>query len=181
MLGDDRHHRRQVDPLGHADDLSGKIAVQGAAAARAAVGTMLDDRIGILAHHAAVALVAGLDPAGLGLLAPLLAVGRRRLRGRARSLRRALQPQHQLDQLLAAQPLKIASAHLTKESAKSTSRKGRCPSSRKTEPLTTTRHRRHTLGSYSAMGGAMTSIWPSQRWPVPSSSSASADGSVKRS
>ncbi|MFD0935987.1 hypothetical protein ACFQ12_12455, partial [Methylobacterium trifolii] len=39
-------------------------------------------------------------------------------------LLRALQPQHQLDQLFAAQPLKIASAHPTNESAKSRPRKG---------------------------------------------------------
>ncbi|WP_210246544.1 hypothetical protein, partial [Methylobacterium sp. WL12] len=38
--------------------------------------------------------------------------------------RRALHPQHQLDQLLAAQPLKIASAHPTRESAKPNPRKG---------------------------------------------------------
>ena len=119
MLGDDRHHRRQIDPLGDADDLGRQLPVQGATAARAAVGTMLDDRVGILAHHAAMAFVTGLGPAGLGLLPPLLVIGRRRLRGGARGLRRTLQPQRQLDQLRPAQPLKIASAHPTKESAKS--------------------------------------------------------------
>jgi hypothetical protein len=35
-----------------------------------------------------------------------------------------LQPQHQLDQLFTAQLLKIASAHLVKESTKSDPRKG---------------------------------------------------------
>ncbi|MCJ2084141.1 hypothetical protein, partial [Methylobacterium sp. J-090] len=49
---------------------------------------------------------------------------RGRLRRRARGLRRALHPQHQLDQFLAAQPLKIASAHPTKESAKPNPHKG---------------------------------------------------------
>ena len=33
MLRHDRRHLRQLDPLGHAHDLGGKIAVQGAAAA----------------------------------------------------------------------------------------------------------------------------------------------------
>jgi hypothetical protein len=123
MLGDDRGHLRQLDPLGHADDLGEKIPVQGAAAARAAVGTMLDHHIGVLAHHPAVALVTGLGAAGLGLLAPLLAVCRRRLRRRARGLVRPLQPQHQLNQLLTTQTLKIAATHLTRESAKSPNRK----------------------------------------------------------
>ncbi|GJE58200.1 hypothetical protein MPOCJGCO_0279 [Methylobacterium trifolii] len=148
MLRHDRHHLRQFDPLGHADDLGRKIPVQVAVAARAAVGTMIDHRVGIVAHRAAVALVPRLGPAGLGLLAPLFAVRRRWIGRSARSLLRALQPQHQLDQLLAPQPLKIASAHLTTESAKSTSRKGQGLSRRKTEPLTTTRDRRHPLGNY---------------------------------
>ncbi len=85
---------------------------------------MVDNGIGIVAHDAAVALVARLGPAGLGLITPLLAVRRGRLRRSARRLLRALQPQHQLDQLLAAQPLKIASAHPARESAKPDPRKG---------------------------------------------------------
>lgn len=102
MLGDGRRHLGQLDPFGHAYDLGGKIRVQGAAAARAAIRTMIDDGIGILAHHAALALVPGLDTARLRLLASLLAVGRRRLRRRPRGLLRALQSQHHLDQLFAA-------------------------------------------------------------------------------
>lgn len=98
--------------------------MQGAAAARAAIRTMIDDDIGILAHPAAMTLVPRLGATGLGLLPTLLAVRRGRLRRGARSLLRALQPQHQLDQLFAAQPLKIAPAHPTKESAKSDPRKG---------------------------------------------------------
>lgn len=57
MLGDDRRHLRQLDPLGDADAFGGKIAVQGSTAARAAVGPMLDDRVGIVAHHPAMVLV----------------------------------------------------------------------------------------------------------------------------
>ena len=83
MLGDDRYDVRQLDPFGEADDLGAKVPVQSAAAARAAIWAMRDDGIGILAHHSAVALVARLRPAGFGLLAPLLAIRRRRLRRRA--------------------------------------------------------------------------------------------------
>lgn len=69
-------------------------------------------------------LVARLGPAGLGLLPPLLAIRRGRLRGRPRGLVRALQPQHQIDQFLATQTLEITSAHPIRESAKSDPRKG---------------------------------------------------------
>ena len=54
----------------------------------------------------------------------LLAIGRGRLGRGARGLLWPLQPQHQLDQLFAAQPFKVAAAHLTRESAKSVPRKG---------------------------------------------------------
>ena len=83
MLSDDRRHLRQLDPFGEANDLGRKVPVQSAAAARAAIRAMRDDGIGILAHHAAVALVARLRPAGFGLLAPLLAIRCWRLRRRA--------------------------------------------------------------------------------------------------
>ncbi len=85
---------------------------------------MIDHRIGIVVHDAAMALVARLGTAGPGLIAPLLAIRRGRLRGGARGLLRALQTQHQFDQLLATQPLKIASTHPTRESAKPCPRKG---------------------------------------------------------
>src|SRR4051812_25408895 len=86
---------------------------------------MLDDSVGHLAHLPAMALMTRLGPAGLGLLAPLLAIRGRRLGGGVRGLLRPLQPQHQLDQLLLAQALKLAPAHLTRESAKPAPRKER--------------------------------------------------------
>src|ERR1700712_2063206 len=86
---------------------------------------MVDDLIGIVTHHPAVTFVARLRAAGLGLLAPLLAIRRGRLGGGARGLLRTLQPQHQLDQLLTTQTLKIAATHPTRESAKSPTRKRR--------------------------------------------------------
>ena len=124
MVSDDRRHLRQLDPLGDTYDLGREGPVQGATAAQAAVGTMLDDRVGIVADRPAMAFMPGLGPAGLRLLPPLLAVSRWRLRGGARGFVRTLQPQHQFDQLLAAQPLKIDTTHPTKESAKPNPRKG---------------------------------------------------------
>src|SRR6195952_4810307 len=85
---------------------------------------MIDHRIGIVAHHPAMAFVTMLGAARLGLLPPLLAVRRGRLRRGTRSLFWTLQPQHQLDQLLAAQPLKIDATHPGRESAKPNPRKG---------------------------------------------------------
>jgi hypothetical protein len=96
MLGDGRRDLRQLDLLGHAHDLGRNILVQADAAAHAAIRTMIDDRTGLVTHHAATTLMTGLRPAGLRLLPPLLAVGRGRLRRRARGLRRALHPQHHL-------------------------------------------------------------------------------------
>ena len=55
------------------------------------MGTMVDDRTGLVAHHAATTLMTGLR-----LLPPLLAIRRGRLRRRARGLRWALHPQHHL-------------------------------------------------------------------------------------
>jgi hypothetical protein len=122
------HHRcdlRQLDPLGRADDLGRKVTGERAAAAGAAVGTMLDDLIGIIADHPAVAFVARFCTAGLGLIPLLLPIRRGRLGGGARGLLRPLQPQHQLNQLFLAQALKIAAAHPARESAKPVPHKGR--------------------------------------------------------
>jgi hypothetical protein len=90
VLRPDRRHRGQLDPLRDADDLSWKIPMQEAATARTVVGTMLGNSIRIVAEHPAVTLVTRLGTAGLRLRALRLAVGRGRLRGRARSLIRTL-------------------------------------------------------------------------------------------
>jgi len=82
MLVDDRCELRQLEPFGEADDLGEKVSLQSAATARTAIRAMRDDGIRILAHHSAVALVERLRPAGFGLLAPLLAIRRARLRSR---------------------------------------------------------------------------------------------------
>src|SRR5215218_403676 len=94
------------------------------ATAGALARTGLDTRIGRLAHHPTVALMAGLGPAGLGFLPLLLAIRRGWLGGGARGLLRPLQAQHQLDQLFLAQTLKLATTHATFESTKMTDLKG---------------------------------------------------------
>ena len=65
----------------------------------------------LFAQGAAVALMAGLRTAGLRVLTPFLAIGRRRLRGRARRLLRPLQAQDQIDQLGLAQTLELVATH----------------------------------------------------------------------
>lgn len=60
----------------------------------------------------------------LGLLAPFLAVRRRRLGRRARGIRGLLQPQYQLDQLVPAQPPRFVPLHLLTESVMLPCRKG---------------------------------------------------------
>ena len=124
MVRDEGLHLRQLDPLVHADRLGRQIRRQSGSAARALAGTVIDDPIGRLAHGPAVALVAGLGAAGLGLLPLLLAIRRGRLGGGARGLLWPLQPQHQLDQLFLAQTLKLAAAHPGRESAIQPRRKG---------------------------------------------------------
>jgi hypothetical protein len=79
VLRHDRRHRGQLDLLRDADDLCRKSGVQAGAAARTRLGTMLDDRIGIIAQPPAVTLVTRLGAAGLGLRALLLAIRRGRL------------------------------------------------------------------------------------------------------
>ena len=50
-------------------------------------------------------------------------IGRRQLRGGRRGLRRALQPQHQFDQLLVAQSLMIGTTNTSTKSEKLNTRK----------------------------------------------------------
>lgn len=85
---------------------------------------MLHDLIRIRRQRPLVPFVPGLGPARPGLLAPLLAVARWRLGGCPRGLLRPVQAQHQLDQFLLAQALKITVAHPERESAKPPSGKG---------------------------------------------------------
>ena len=63
MLRHHRRHVRQIDLLGHADDIGGKIPVQSAPAACAAVRTIINDCVGILDQDPAVAFVPGLGTA----------------------------------------------------------------------------------------------------------------------
>ncbi len=117
MLGDDWRYLRKLALLAHADDLGREVGRQGTAAAGALTRAVSDDLVGIGAERPAVALMTRLGAARLGLLAPLLAIGGRRLGGGARGLLWPLQAQHQLDQLLLAQAFQLAAAHLPRESA----------------------------------------------------------------
>ena len=65
-----------------------------------------------------------LGATGFGALAALLGIGGGRLGGGARGLVWALQAQHQLDQLLLAQTLKLVTAHADTEAAKPAGCKG---------------------------------------------------------
>src|SRR3954451_16926163 len=124
MMRDEGLHRGQLDPLVYADRLGQQVRAERHSAAGALARTVLEDRIGRLAHHSAVALVAGLASARLGVLPLILAIRRRRLGGGARGLLRPLQAQHQLDPLFLAQTLKLATTHPALESAKTDSLKG---------------------------------------------------------
>src|SRR3954453_4814060 len=123
-MRDEGLHRGQLDPLVYADRLGQQVRAERHSAAGALARTVLDDRIGRLAHHSAVALVAGLGSARLGFLPLILAIRRGRLGGGARGLLRPLQAQHQLDQLFLAQTLKLATTHPALESAKTANLKG---------------------------------------------------------
>lgn len=105
---------RQLDGLMLAYD-RGKIVSQGRSAARALIGTMIDDAIEISGHHPAVPFMARPGSAGPGSLTLLLAVRRRRLRGRARRLLRTLNLQHQIDQLFLRQTLQITAFHTDRD------------------------------------------------------------------
>jgi hypothetical protein len=65
VLGDDRHDRGQLDPLGQADTLGWQVRIQSPAAAGAAIWAVRDNLIGCLADRPALALMTGLGPAGL--------------------------------------------------------------------------------------------------------------------
>src|SRR4051812_47713480 len=77
-----------------------------------------------------MAFVPRLGPAGAGLLAAFLAVRGGRLGGGARGLLRALQPQHQLDQVVLTQAFEIGASHDGRQSASSGPRKGGAPAER---------------------------------------------------
>ena len=72
------------------------------------------DLVGICGKLPLMALVSWLRPAGLGVVAPLLAIRRRRL---GRSARRLLRPQHQLDQLLLGKALQFVPTQLNLKSS----------------------------------------------------------------
>lgn len=74
MLSDEQHHLGQLDLLAHADDLGRQIRRQGLAAAGTLTRAVGHDLVGIGVERAAMSLVTRFGAAGLGLIAPLLAV-----------------------------------------------------------------------------------------------------------
>jgi len=118
MLLDEGLHLRQFDPLVYADRLGWQVGRQRETAVRTRGRAVVDNGVGVLRDDPAVALVARLGAAGMGLLAALLPIGGGRLGRRARRLGRSLQLQHQLDQFVLAQALEITAAHDDKESAR---------------------------------------------------------------
>ena len=91
MLRHERRHLWHVDLFGEANDLGGKIVTQGPATARSAVGTMLDNHVGVVAQDAAMTFLARLRTAQLGLHALIFAIRRGRHRGCASGLLWTLQ------------------------------------------------------------------------------------------
>src|SRR5215210_4742608 len=88
MMRDKGPDLGHVDPLVHAHRFGRQVRSQRRSAAGALARTVLDDLIGRLAYHPAVALVPRLGAARLRALPLLLAVGRGWLGGRARRLGR---------------------------------------------------------------------------------------------
>src|SRR4051812_26650881 len=129
MMRDKGPDLGHVDPLVHADGLGRQVRTERRSAAGALARTVLDDLIGRLAEHPAVALVSRLGSARLGPLPLLLAIRRGGLGGGARGLLRPLQAQNQFDQLFLAQTLNPAAALSAFKPAKPASLKGlgNCP------------------------------------------------------
>lgn len=110
--------------LVQADRLGRQIGRQGEAAVRAARRAVVDDPVGILGEDATVAVMARLGSARARLLPPFFAISRRRFGRGPRRLCRPLKLQHQFDQLVLAQALKINPSHDGMESAFGPQRKG---------------------------------------------------------
>ena len=103
--------RRDLDLVVFADQFPLGVRRNRPAARFANARRVVAEFIGIVRKPTVVRLMPGLGPARTGVLALFLLVGRRRLRRRARVLLRALEPEHQLDQLLLAEPLQITPIH----------------------------------------------------------------------
>lgn len=116
MAGDDRPDRRQIHIVASPDHLAGRIRRKRMAAGHAALRTVLDHLVGLSRQHPEVALVARPGASRLRGGAPFLAIGRRRFGRRPRRLRRPLQLQNKLNQLVLAQVLKFIAIHSKGES-----------------------------------------------------------------
>jgi hypothetical protein len=111
VADDERRHRRYLDLVILANQRHVGICREGPATAPAHDRLVIAERVSLVCQIPVVRLMTRLRPAGTGVLALFLLVRRRRLGRRARILVRALERQHQFDQLLFAQLLQITAFH----------------------------------------------------------------------
>ena len=111
VADDMRLDRRDLDLVIFADQLHVGVRRKSPAALRAAGWFVIADFVGIVGQPTVVRLMPGLRPARTGVLALCLLVRGRRLGRIARGFIRSLQLDHQLNQLVLAQPLQISAIH----------------------------------------------------------------------
>jgi hypothetical protein len=114
---DQKMDLRKLDRLVFACRLGGQVVREFRLATGALTRSMIDLPVDHLTHGAGLALVPGLGAARPGLVAPFLAVCRRRLRRRPRRLLRSLKSQYQIDQFILRKPLQITAFHPLMDSA----------------------------------------------------------------
>ena len=115
--------RRKLDLVGLAHERPLGFVVERQPATETMRRRVILEGVGVFGQAARVAFMPRLGAAGLGVLALLFAIGRRRLRGIARGLLRPLKPQDQFDQLLFRKALQLVANYLNFESSRRKLRK----------------------------------------------------------
>ena len=103
--------RRDLDLVVLADQVSRRVRRERAAARFTNARRVIPVFIRIICKPPIMGLMAGLRPARTGVLPRFLLIGRWRFRRRAGVFLGALEPEHQFDQLLLAEPLQITPIH----------------------------------------------------------------------
>ena len=111
MADDIGPDRRDLDLVVFADQVARGARHKRPAACFADARSMISAFIQFIRKLPVMRLMAWLRPARTRVLPRFLLVGRGRLRRRARVLLGALEPKHQFDQLLLAEPLQITPIH----------------------------------------------------------------------
>ena len=124
MAAHEGPYGRQFDLVVFADQQPLGFRPEGGAAAGAMCRRMIFESVRRAAEFSRMPFMSGLRPAGRRIFPLLLAVGRRRFRGRARGLVRPLHPQHQIDQLFLGKAFQISAIHPRIESPNELCRKG---------------------------------------------------------